>query len=152
MRRIKTPQSQGRDYGKMLKDYFGFHLLGMEVKEEGGQMQAQVIYEDFKHIDTVRRELAQMMPEVEFTKLRREFTESAELWALRNLMWGDKAHPAPVIYVKRGKMLVETSLRDIANAELRQLELDEEDEAKIGYTEQELQMIPDEKLREFSWD
>ena len=56
MRRVKTPQSLGRDYTKMLKDYFGRYLYGLEVENKGGHVQAQVIYFDFKHIDTVRRE------------------------------------------------------------------------------------------------
>ena len=150
MRRIRTKQQPGRDYARMLKDYFGFHLYGMEVKENGGQMQAQVIYKDYKHIDTVRRELAQMMPEVEFTKLRREFSESAELWALEKLMWEDGAHPAPVIYVQRGTTLVQATLSDIAVSELRQLELDEDDD--IPYKDNEMKQPDDERLKENSWD
>ena len=74
MRRIKTPQSLGRDYKQMLKDYFGKYLYGLDVENKGGHVQAKVVYFDFKHIDTVRRDLAQMMPEVEFTKLKRDFT------------------------------------------------------------------------------
>ena len=140
--------SQGRDYAKMLKDYFGFHLSGMEVTEEGCQMQAQVVYNDFKHIDTVRRELAQMMPEVEFTKLRREFTSSAIVWAMRQMILEES--PSPVIYVERGNSLVKSTLYDIATAELQQLELDEDDD--IRYTDSELTMPDDERLRQNSWD
>ena len=153
-KRIKTNVTEGRDYAQMLKDYFGFHLCGMEVKEEGCQMQAQVIYEDFKHIDTVRRELAQMMPEVEFTKLRRDYTESACLWALSRIMW-DEPTPnehTPVIFVKRGENIMRTTLRDIAISELRQLELDEDDEREIRYTDFEKSIPDEERLRQNSWD
>lgn len=154
MKRIKTKPDNGRNYGQMLKDYFGFHLCGMEVKEEGGQMQAQVVYEDFKHIDTVRRELAQMMPEVEFTKLRRDYTESACLWALSRIMWEEpcpKEH-TPVVFVKRGDNIMRTTLRDIAINELRQLELDEDDEREIRYTDSEMKVPDDDHLRQNSWD
>ena len=154
MKRIKTKPDTGRDYGQMLKDYFSFHLCGMEVKEEGGQMQAQVVYEDFKHIDTVRRELAQMMPEVEFTKLRREYTDSAIKWALNKIMWEEPApkETTPVIYVKRGENLMRTTLRDIAYTELRQLEFDEDDEREFHYTDFELSMPDDEHLLHNSWE
>ena len=149
-RRIKTIPSEGRDYKKMLKDYFGFHLYGLEVKTEGGQVQAQVIYEDFKHIDTVRRELAQMMPEVEFTKLRRDYTDSAILWALRRMMY--QACPVPNIFVQQGDNLIKTEIRNIAIGELRQLELDEEDEPCIRYEDEEIHSYGDDLLKEHSWD
>lgn len=152
MKRIKNIPAQGRDYAKMLKDYFGFHLSGMEMREEGGQMQAQVIYNDFKHIDTVRRELAQLMPEVEFTKLRRDYTDSACMWALNRIMWEEpmpKEH-TPVVYVKREENLIRTTIRDIAIAELRQLELDDDDD--IPYTDAELKVPDDEMLKQNSWD
>lgn len=77
-RRIKPVAAHGKDYEKRLKEYFCFHLYGLSIEDCGGQVQVQVVYEDFKHIDTVRRELAQMMPEVEFVKIRRDFTHSAE--------------------------------------------------------------------------
>jgi len=153
MRRIKTNVTAGRDYARMLKDYFGFHLCGMEVTEEGGQKQAQVIYEDFKHIDTVRRELAQMMPEVEFTKLRRDYTHSACLWALGRIMWEEVSKESmPVLYVQRGENIMRTTLRDIAVGELRQLELDKEDENEIRYTDFEMMVRDDENLKHNSWD
>ena len=154
MKRVQTKPDDGRDYGQMLKDYFGYHLQGMEVREEGGQMQAQIIYTDFRHIDTVRRELAQMMPEVEFTKLRREYTDSAIKWALNKVMW-EEPHPkdtTPIIYVRRGENIVRTTLRDIAYAELRQLEFDADDEREFHYTESELQIPDNEHLRQNSWD
>ena len=150
MKRVKTPQSQGRDYSKMLKDYFSFHLSGLEVKEEGGQIQVQLVYEDFKHIDTVRKELAQMMPEVEFTKLRRDFSNSAIHWAFEQMMYDERRHPAPVIYVKKGESIVPSNLYDIAITELRQLELEDDDD--IHYTENEMKLPDDEKLAELSWD
>lgn len=130
MRRIKTPQSQGRDYEKILKDYFGKFLYGLDVTQDGGQVQAQIIYFDFKHIDTVRRELAQMMPEVQFTKLKRDFTAAAETWALHNMIMPDYKHE-PVIYVQKGEALVKSTVRDIARADLIQLELEDGD---IDYT------------------
>ena len=115
MKRIKTPQSLGRDYKKMLKEYFGRFLYGLEVTSDGGQVQAQIIYYDFKHIDTVRRELAQMMPEVMFTKLKRDYTLAAETWALKNMMMPDYKH-SPVIYVQHGDTLVKSTLLDIARS------------------------------------
>lgn len=129
-KRIKTPQSLGRDYKKMLKDYFGRFLYGMEVNEEGGRVRISIVYFDFKHIDTVRRELAHMMPEVEFVKLKRDFTEVAQIWALRQMMlsFGGSRHPEPVIYVQRGDNLIKSSLRDIAVSELCQLEFDDDDD------------------------
>ena len=150
MKRIKTPQSQGRDYEKMLKDYFGKFLYGLEVTHDGGQMQAQVIYYDFKHIETVRRELAQLMPEVVFTKLKRDYTEAAETWALGQMLTPDYHNP-PVIYVQKGDTLVKTTLNDIAHSELNQLELEDGD---IDYTnDQDLSFCcNEERLRENSWD
>ena len=149
MKRIKTPQSQGRDYEKMLKDYFGKFLYGLDVTQDGGQVQAQIIYFDFKHIDTVRRELAQMMPEVEFTKLRRDFTTAAETWALRNMIMPDYKHE-PVIYVQKGEALVKSTVRDIARADLIQLELEDGD---IDYTgDFDITCCRPELLREHAWD
>lgn len=130
MKRIKTPQSQGRDYEKMLKDYFGRFLYGLDVTQDGGQVQAQIVYLDFKHIETVRRELAQMMPEVVFTKLKRDYTTAAETWVLGQMLSVDFRNP-PVIYVQQGDTLVKTTLTDISHAELNQLELEDGD---IDYT------------------
>lgn len=152
-RRVKTPQSLGRDYKQMLKDYFGQHLYGLEVTTEGGQVQAQVIYYDFKHINTVRRELTQMMPEVEFTKLRRDYSVSAQAWVLRRFLTDDCRDQAPVIFVQRDDdTLVKTSLINIATAELRQLELDESDEREICYEDAERCDYDNEQLRNNSWD
>lgn len=135
MKRIKTPQSQGRDYRQMLKDYFGKYLYGLEIKEDGGHTCVYLVYFDFKHISTVRRELAQMMPEVEFVKLKRDFTNSAQKWALGQMLyaWMNNGHTEPVIYMQQGDNLVKSSLRDIAIADLVQLELDDDD--KIFYDE-----------------
>lgn len=150
MKRIKTPLSQGRDYEKMLKDYFGKFLYGLEVKQDGGQVQVQLIYFDFKHIETVRRELAQMMPEVMFTKLKRDYTEAAETWALAQLLSADHRNQ-PVLFVQTGDTLVKTSLNDIARSELNQLELDDGD---INYTDDAAIACccNEENLRENSWD
>lgn len=126
MKRIKTPQSQGRDYEKMLKDYFGKYLYGLDVEQKGGLVQAQLIYFDFKHIDTVRRELAQMMPEVEFTKLKRDFTMTAQEWVLAKMLTPDYKH-SPVIYVQRGEAIVKTTIEDLARSELSQIEIDDDD-------------------------
>lgn len=126
MRRVKTPQSLGRDYKKMLKDYFGKFLYGMEVNNKGGHVQAQVVYFDFKHIDTVRRELAQMMPEVEFVKLKRDYTGTAMRWILGEMMVPDYDDRVE-IYVKRGDDIIRTRLIDLAQSELCQLELEDGD-------------------------
>ena len=126
MKRIKTTQSQGRDYEKMLKDYFGKFLYGLEVKQDGGQVHVQIVYLDFKHIETVRRELAQMMPEVVFTKLKRDYTTAAETWVLQQMLSVDFRNP-PVIYLQQGDTLVKTTLTDISHAELNQLELEDGD-------------------------
>ena len=155
MKRIKTPQSQGRDYEKMLKDYFGKYLYGLSVSQEGGRPSVQLVYFDFKHTDTVRRELVQMMPEVEFTKLKRMFTDTAEQWVIRQMMTDQPEHfPEPVIYVQHGDTLVKSSLRDIALAELNQIDLEEED--NIPYDEHsDLRLCrPDDadRLQEHSWD
>ena len=127
MKRIKTTQSQNRDYEKLLKEYFGRFLYGLSIECIGGQVRVQIVYFDYKHIDTVRRELAQMMPEVEFVKIKRDYTEAAEAWALHQMLSPDFGNP-PVIYVQQGETLVKTTLRDIAISELRQLELDEDDD------------------------
>ena len=155
MKRIKTPQSQGRDYKQMLKDYFGKFLYGLMVEEDGGCVKVQVCYYDFKHISTVRSELAQMMPEVEITKLKRDFTEDAELWALSQLYDGEKedSKNTPVIYVQRGDAIVKSSLTDIARTELSQLEIEEDE---IDYPEDSLLQISskfdDTMLRANTWD
>ena len=152
MKRMKTPQSLGRDYKQMLKDYFGRFLYGLEVEEKGGLVQAQVIYFDFKHIDTVRRELAQMMPEVQFTKLKRDYTQTALTWIFDKMLEPDYKH-APVIYVQRGDALVKTSILDLGRSELCQIELDDDD---ITYAENDPDLsccrVNDDQLREHSWD
>ena len=126
MRRIKTPQSQGRDYKQMLKEYFGKFLYGLDVENKGGHVQAQVVYFDFKHIDTVRKELAQMMPEVEFTKLKRDYTDTAMAWILDQMISPDYDERVE-IYVKRGDDIIRTRLIDLAQSELCQLELEDGD-------------------------
>lgn len=154
-KRIKTPQSLGRDYKKMLKDYFGKYLYGLMVEEKGGCVEVQVVYYDFKHVSTVRRELAQMMPEVEFTKIKRDYTDEAQKWALCKLI-DDELNDAPnvpVIYVEHGDSLVKSSIFNLAVAELNQLELDDED---INYPENSLlrhcATFDDDKLRDNSWE
>ena len=149
--RIKTPQSQGHDYMKMLKDYFGRFLYGLEVTHEGGQVQAQVVYFDFKHIETVRRELAQMMPEVVFTKLKRDFTEVAQQWALARMLEPGYKYQ-PVIYVQQGDTLVKTTVRDIARAELNQLEIDDDDNIDYDRSDDLSCCCQEEHLREHAWD
>ena len=145
MKRVKTPQSLGRDYKKMLNDYFGKYLYGLEVKNIGGQVQAQVVYFDFKHIDTVRKELAQMMPEVEFTKLKRDYTGTAMVWILDQMLSPDYDERVE-IYVKRGDDIIRTRLIDLAQSELNQLELEEGD---INYPENsDLRFCCSEKLEE----
>ncbi len=150
MKRIKTSQSLGRDYKKMLKDYFGKFLYGMEVTHDGGQVQAQIVYLDFKHIETVRRELAQMMPEVVFTKLKRDYTTAAETWVLGQMLSVDFRNP-PVIYVQQGDTLVKTTLTDISHAELNQLELEDGD---IDYTNDYSITLccNEERLRNNAWE
>ena len=151
MKRIKTPQSQGRDYKQMLKQYFGRFLYGLEVVEKAGQVQAQVIYYDFKHIDTVRRELAQMMPEVEFTKLKRDFTMNAQEWMLARMLDPDYLH-SPVIYVQRGDALVKTTIEDLSRSELTQIELDDDDITYGEHSDLRLCCATDDRLKENSWE
>ena len=155
MKKIKTPQSLGRDYKQMLKDYFGKFLYGLEVTETGGRPQVQLVYFDFKHIDTVRRELAQMMPEVEFTKLKRDFTNTAMVWVLSRMLIEDHmTKREKIFYVERGDALVKSNLYDLAMTELNQLELEDDDD--IPYDEQsDLRLcrnLDDSKLIEHSWD
>lgn len=100
------------------------------MEHDGGRVLVQIVYYDFKHISSVRSELAQMMPEVEFTKIKRDFTDNAEIWALHQMMWsemGNNGHTRPVLFVQQGDNLVKTSLRDIARAELSQLEIDDDE-------------------------
>ena len=151
MKRMKTTQSLGRDYKQMLKDYFGKFLYGLDVEEKGGLVQAQVIYFDFKHIDTVRRELAQMMPEVEFTKLKRDYTQAAQQWVFAQMLDPDYRH-SPVIYVQRGDTLVKTTVDDLARSELCQIELDDDD---IHYADNDTDLrccsSDDQRLKENCW-
>ena len=145
--RIRKSAISGKNYKKCLKDYFGFHLEGLDVSEDGGEIQVQLVYCDFKHIDTVRRELAQMMPEVEFVKIKRNFTPSAELWIYGRMIDDPHRYPAPRLYVmKDNGDLTLTDLSEIARTQLRQLELDDDDE--IPYTDTELNGIDDEDLYE----
>ena len=150
MKRIKTQQSQERDYKKMLQEYFGFHLFGLDVEKTGGGVRIQLVYQDFKHIDTVRRELAQLMPEVEFAKVKREFSESAVMWTLNRMYWDLRGEFTPVIYVQHGDTLTKTTLSDIAYADLNQLELDDDD--SIPYTDNERKMSDADDLRRNAWE
>ncbi|MBR6140152.1 MAG: hypothetical protein IKQ37_00075 [Bacteroidaceae bacterium] len=151
MRRIKTPQSLGRDYKQMLKDYFGKFLYGLDVKNKGGHVQAQVVYFDFKHIDTVRKELAQMMPEVEFIRLKRDFTTTAMTWLLGQTLSPDYRNK-PVIYVKRGDDIIKTDMVDLAQSELCQMELEEGDIDYPEASDLDLCLMDDETMRQHSWD
>ena len=101
---------------------------------------------------TVRKDLAQMMPEVEFTKLRRDFTMHAQGWALLRLTTDDYKHYAPVIYVQHGETLVKTTLQDIASSELRQLELDDEDEKEIRYDDYDRKERSEIELKQGAWE
>lgn len=151
MKRIKNSQSLGRDYDKMLKDYFGKFLYGLDVERDGGQVQVQLIYFDFKHIDTVRRELAQMMPEVAFTKLKRDYTTAAETWALNKMLSPDYRH-SPVIYVQHGDTLVKSTVRDIARSELNQLELDDDDNIDYAHDPDIHCCCNAEMLKQNAWE
>lgn len=150
-KRIKTPQSQGRDYKKMLQDYFGRFLYGLDVTKDGGQVQVQLVYFDFKHIETVRRELAQMMPEVVFTRLKRDFTEVAQQWALARMLDPDYMYQ-PVVYVQQGDNLIKTTVRDIARADLNQLELDDDDDIDYDHSDDLRLCCNEENLRDNIWD
>jgi hypothetical protein len=152
-KRIKTPQSLGRDYKKMLKDYFGKYLYGLEVNEKGGRVMVQLVYYDFKHISNVRRDLAQMMPEVEFTKIKRDFTHEAETWALSQLLWEECCSNIPTIYVQHGDNIVKSSLHDIAFTELNRTELEDGDVYYGKNSELRFcQNLSDKKLESNSWD
>ena len=148
---MKTPQSLGRDYKQMLKDYFGKFLYGLDIEEKGGLVQVQVVYFDFKHIDTVRRELAQMMPEVQFTKLKRDYTQTAQEWMLAKMLDPDYRH-TPVIYVERGDTLVKTTVEDLSRSELCQIELDDDDITYGEHSDLRLCCQDDDQLKEHSWD
>ena len=150
-KRIKTPQSQGRDYKKMLQDYFGRFLYGLDVTREGGQVQVQIVYFDFKHIETVRRELTQMMPEVVFTKLKRDFTEVAQQWALTRMLEPGYKYQ-PVLYVQQGDAIVKTTVSDIARAELNQLELDDDDDIDYDQSGDLSCCCQEEHLRDHAWE
>lgn len=149
---IRKPETQANNHEERLKEYFGQHLNGLRVMEDGGEIQVEIIYCDFKHIDNVRRELAQMMPEVEFTKLRRDFTYSAIRYALGCMVTADEeCFEEPEIYVKqRDGSITPTSLREIASTALRQVELDEND--NIPYYEDDLRTPNDEQLRSNAQD
>ena len=87
-----------------------------------------------------------MMPEVEFTKIRRDFTISAERWVIDQMIINDVDHPEPTIFVKRDNGdLTLSSLWDIACAELRQLDLDDEED-KIPYNDDERKGCDDDML------
>lgn len=144
-KRIRKPEASGVNYADRLKKYFGFHLEGLDITNECGQIQVQLVYLDFKHIDTVRRELAQMMPEVEFIKIKRMFTFSAQKWILGRMMDEPERYHEPKIYVEReGGHLMWESLTEIANTELNQLELEEDD--NIPYDETERREWDDDTL------
>lgn len=144
-KRMRKPSADGANYYGRLREYFGHHLEGLDVNQDGGETQIQVVYCDFKHIDTVRRELAQMMPEVEFVKIKRNFTYAAELWIFGRMMDEPSRYPAPKIYVQRDNGdLLQTDLTELARAQLRQLELDDDD--KIPYDENDLKDVPDDCL------
>lgn len=138
--RIKRNQTS---YADRLKAYFGARLEGLAVTEEGSAPKIDVVYTDFKHIDQVRSDLKGMMPEVEFTKLKRVYTQSAMQWVLAQMLDNDFFRE-PTIYVKHGGILQLSSLADIATTELDQLNLDESD--RIPYTESEMTVIGDDAL------
>lgn len=89
---------------------------------------------------------------MEFTKLRRDFTMHAQGWALLRLTADDYKHYAPVIYVQHGDTLVKTTLQDIACSELRQLELDDEDEKEIRYDDYDRKEKSEIELKQGAWE
>lgn len=134
-KRIKKTTANG-SHAERVKKYFGFHLLGLDIREDAGDIQAQIVYEDFKHIDTVRSELAQMMPEVEFVKIKRTFSLEAIGWSLYKMMTDRVDHQEPELYQKLPNgNLAPTNLMQIGEADLRQLELDDTDD--IFYSEED---------------
>lgn len=142
---IRKPATAKNDYSDRLKAYFDFHLEGLSVIEDGGEIQVQIVYRDFKHIDTVRRELAEMMPEVEFVKVKRNFSPDAMMYALRCMIDDDECFEEPKIYVQQyDGSIIPTTLREIACTALRQVELDEDDD--IRYDDYERTVRDDRTL------
>ncbi len=46
-KRIKKTTANG-SHAERVKKYFGFHLLGLDIREDAGDIQAQIVYEDFR--------------------------------------------------------------------------------------------------------
>lgn len=144
-RLIRKPSEGKCNYQERIKEYFGFHLEGLSVYTKEGEVEIQIVYRDFKHIDTVRREMAEMMPEVEFTKIKRNFSPDAMAYALYCMEENNDANiKEPVIFVQmENGDLKRSSLREIACTALRPLELDDEE---IRYQDWEKEMFTDEQL------
>ena len=144
--RVKTESCSLIDYEQRLKEYFSFHLDGLEVNCDGGEIQVQIVYCDFKHLDIVRRELKEMFPEVEFLKIKRNYTFAAECWIYAQMMNCPWDYPEPTLYVENEEgHLVMTDLSEIARKALRPLNLIDDD--KIPYDANDLKGRSDEDLR-----
>jgi hypothetical protein len=58
----------------------------------------------------------------------------------------------PVIYVQQGDTLVKTTVRDIARAELNQLEIDDDDPIDYDHSDDLSCCCQEDHLREHAWD
>ncbi|MGN1262840.1 MAG: hypothetical protein ACI4TW_02290 [Prevotella sp.] len=103
---------------KVLRTYFGSHLVRMEVTESVLCIHAHVMYNDFKTEFTVRRELMDKLPGV-FIELERGYTGEVMLDAIYGIELEDQE-----IYVNGvGGTLKKTTVYEYLNDYLNGKEL-----------------------------
>ena len=112
-------QLTSREVEIILREYFGKHLIRLNVVEEVLCIHAYVIYNDFKTEFTVRRELMDKLPNV-FIELERGYTDEVVLDAIYSIDLEDG-----YIYVKGiGDVLKKTTVYEYINEYLNGKDLE----------------------------
>ena len=87
----------GREVEERINEYFGGAKHSVTVNMVGRTAVVSIKYEDFRTMKRVRRDLEDMIPNLEIINIEREFTDEAYLRVVHELL--DKETE---IYVKEG--------------------------------------------------
>ncbi len=92
----EVKQAKIEEYTKKVNELLGSNLLECTCEYFGDHPVMEITYQDYKVSIITRAELQQLMPEVEFAKVKREISASAQLNLLFEVLEseylnGDKA-------------------------------------------------------------